>query len=662
MRKLSLFLFLILSFSVVTAQEFPSATVVNDEGGPVAITGEVIYTNPFFTTGVTQPLVILEDQAGFIDRNDTFLFPLESQTLGQITSDFYTSPFTYSIALPIEPQGSLRDVDNDGGEDIGVMVFAIAYWDNTWGDPFLEVRDQSGGGWSTAYASTRISEDPERLREVVGGKYLVYAVDDQQGFPEGFGEDGLLFTEDDPIVRLPQGYTIVDLDTDPFTFDRSREQTIDLIEPDSSALVDFSDLSFTEAFDAMIEKFRTEYAFTEYKQIDWDGISAKYRDRFVEADETDDSRLYLDTLAEIVWALPDGHINISPFGAFQEELIQTISNSVGIAIRETDDQRSYVVYVLEGSPAVGAGIEVGAEILAINGLPTAEFISRVRPFASTYSTAHNRRLGQQQYATRFHEDVNEIEITYQNAGDDEPTTTTLRTIQEFESFIFSLGVNSGSAYALPVEYELLPEGYVYVKIYSFFDNRALTVQLWERMIQTVNEQGARGLIIDMRENGGGNGFLADQLTAYFFQEPLVVGYRGEYSEDTDEFFFDPRREERLYLPSENLRYDGPLAVLVSPNCASACERFAFNLTLEDRAAVVGHYPTAGLGGGVEDFVMPLDMTIRFTVVRSVDPNYEIHIEGNGVAPTVRIPITEETLFAEGDVILDAAVQYLDEES
>ena len=106
----------------------PDATVeiANDEGGPVVLTGEVTYTNPFFTTGVSQPLIILEDQAGFVDRNEYFLFPQESQVLGQITSNFYESPFTYSVALPIEPQGSLRDVDHDGEEDTGVMYFINA--------------------------------------------------------------------------------------------------------------------------------------------------------------------------------------------------------------------------------------------------------------------------------------------------------------------------------------------------------------------------------------------------------------------------------------------------------------------------------------------------------------------------------------------------------
>src|SRR5215203_2956343 len=51
----------------------------NDQGraaavasGPVLLTGDVTYTNPFFTTGIAAPLIVLEDQAGFIDRDPGF--------------------------------------------------------------------------------------------------------------------------------------------------------------------------------------------------------------------------------------------------------------------------------------------------------------------------------------------------------------------------------------------------------------------------------------------------------------------------------------------------------------------------------------------------------------------------------------------------------------
>jgi C-terminal processing protease CtpA/Prc len=58
--------------------------------------------------------------------------------------------------------------------------------------------------------------------------------------------------------------------------------------------------------------------------------------------------------------------------------------------------------------------------------------------------------------------------------------------------------------------------------------------------------------------------------------------------------------------------------------------------------------------------MPLDMTIRFTVSRSVDPDRNIHIESKGVAPTIKVPVTKENLFATGDPVLEAAIEYLND--
>ena len=637
----------------------PAAVIEHDEGGPVTIAGSVEYTDPFFALGVAEPLVILEDQAGFVDRDRGFVMPEESQVIGQITSDFFTSPFTYSVSLPIEPESSLRDVDQDAESDAGVMIYAVAYWTNTWGDPFLEVRDLFGGGWSTAYASTRIDPDPSAEGEVIGGTYLVYAPDDEQGFPSGFGSDGLLFTEDDPIVVLPEGYTVVNLDSDVFTFDRSREAVVDLIEGEQAAADDFSDLSYSGAFDAMIELFRTKYAFTEYKGLDWDALAASLRPRFVEAEENGDAEAYRLALRDFAWSIPDGHIGGS-FGDSLGEMFATATDGgLGLAIRELDDERVVVNFVLEDGPADQAGIELGAEIFEIDGRPIDAVLDETVPWSSPFSTEHVRRLQQLRYAVRFPVET-DVEVTFQNQNDTGPSTAALTTVAESDSFSFS-SFNVGlTGFELPVEYSVLDSDYGYVKIYSFADNSLLTIQLWERMIQSFNESGVPGLIIDMRQNDGGLGFLADQMAAYFFDEELTLGNTGFYDESLGEFYFDPNLESRFHLPPENLRYNAPIAVVTGPSCASACEFFTHDMTLQDRAVVVGQYPTQGLGGSVEVFLMPDDELLQFTTGRAVDGNGEIHIEGIGVAPTIDVPVDEETLFSEGDPILDAAVGYLDE--
>ena len=172
---LTLSLLLLGILPVAAQDDLPEAEIINDEGGPVVVSGSVTYTNPFFTEGADEPLVILEDQAGFVNRDRGFLMSPESQVLGSITSDFYTSPFTYSVSLPVEPLAELVDVDNDGEQDTGVMVYAIAYWTNTFGPPTLEERDLYGGGWSSAYASTLVDPDRSDNYEYIGGTVLVYA-------------------------------------------------------------------------------------------------------------------------------------------------------------------------------------------------------------------------------------------------------------------------------------------------------------------------------------------------------------------------------------------------------------------------------------------------------------------------------------------------------
>lgn len=659
LKWLAFLLIGLLGVNLVAAQdEIPPAEIVNDEGGPVVIRGTLTYTNVLFTAGVAQPVIILEDQGGFVERNKGFLLPPESQVLGQLTSDFYSPPVSYSLSLPGVPQGTLHDVDNDDEEDVGVQIFAIAYWTNIFGDPYLEERDLFGGGWSNAYASTRSSEDLETSDEIVGGKFVVYAPDDQQGFPSSFGEDGFLFTGDEPTVLLPQGYTVVDMDTDPFTFDRSREPIIDLIEPELSALDDFSNLSYTEAFDAMLEKFRTEYPFTEYKGIDWDAMEAEFRPRFEEAEANSDVDAYLFAMRDFVWAIPDGHMATYPGGlALDREFLTNTAGGLGMAIGDVDDGRTLVYFLTPGGPAEEAGIELGAEILEINGVPTDEAVEAIVPYSSPFSNDTTRRLQQLRYVLRSPLGT-DFEITYQNPGA-EAETVTLTSVEERASFAISSFNRGVTGIELPVEFELLDSGYGYVKINSFFDNELLTVQLWERMIQTLKEAQVPAIIIDMRNNAGGSGFLADQMAAYFFDEPLVLGNGAMYDEATGDFYVDPNTPSRFYLPSEDLRYHGEVAVLVGPSCSSACEFFAYDMTLQDRAAIVGQYPTGGMGGGVEDFAMPEGQFVRMPVVRSLDVDGNIIVEGPGVVPTVQVPVTLESLISADDVVLEAAVEHLD---
>ena len=652
------------SFLPNTTATPSSATPSSQEqdGGPKIVTGEVTYTNTFFTSGVAEPLIILEDQGGFIERDRQFIFPIESQVIGQITSDFYTSPFSYSLTLPEEPSGTLHDVDHDGNEETGVMVFAVAYWTNTWGDPYLERRDQGGGGWSTAYASTKISDNPNSYREVFGGKYLVYAPDGQQQFPSDFGADKKLFSGDDPVMDLPAGWSVIDMDQSPFEVDRSEKPAIDLIEPESTALDDFSQLSYTEAFDKMLEKFTNEYAFTELKGIDWATKGEEFRPRFEEAEQNNDPHAYVLALRDFLWSIPDTHVGLTDFSMLADDYFNETDGGLGFAMRETDDGRIIANFILGGSPADQAGMKWGAEIISLDRKPTAEVVDATVPWESPFSNPIIKRLQQLRYATRFPLDKGQVEVTFKNPGETEQTVT-LELLNERDSFNFSSPYAGQPETALPVEYDVLPSGYGYIKINSFFDNDVLSIQVWERAIQYFNENGIPGVILDMRFNGGGSGWLANQMAAYFFDQEIVVGNSANYSKDTGEFYMDPGDEARMIPPRSALQYSGPVAVLVGPSCASACEFFSYNMTVNDRAIIVGQYPSEGAGGSVEQFLMPEGLYTQLTIGRAVDADGNIHLEGNGVVPTVKVPVTAETLERQAngeDVILEAAEKALSE--
>ena len=230
----------------------------------------------------------------------------------------------------------------------------MAYWTNTWGDPFLERRDQGGGGWSGAYASTKVSDDPNSYLEVYGGKYLVYAQDGQQQFPSGFGADKKLFTDDDPVMDLAAGWSVIDMDQSPFGVDRSENPTIELIEPEGAALGDFSGLSYTKAFDGMAEKFKNEYAFTDLKKIDWDAKAAEFRPRFEAAEKNKDTHAYALALRDYLWSIPDTHVGFDR-SLLIDDLQADGAGGLGIAMRQIDDGSNVANYILVGGPAAKAG-------------------------------------------------------------------------------------------------------------------------------------------------------------------------------------------------------------------------------------------------------------------------------------------------------------------
>lgn len=639
-------------------EEMLPADIVNDEGGVTKLVGEVPYTVGFLTDFIPGSInVVATDISLVIDRSldPRATVPEENQILGTITSDPYVSPFTYELELPIVPTGEFRDVDNDEDADEGVLVMNVNIFINTFTDPYWNQLREYGAG----LLSTTFPTDFETRNEISGGKILIWAPDDEQGFPSGFGEDGLLFTEDDPAVMVPAGYTVVDLDTEPFTFDRAAEATVNLIEQEQSLQpADYSELSYTEAFDALFEQMVNEYSFTEYKGVDWDALYEEFAPRFEEAEANEDSAAYQFALRDFSWSIPDGHIGAS-LPLTNDAFFAETDGSIGIAIIKLDDGRTVVNYVVEGSPAAEAGIVLGTEVLEINGVPVDEAIENAVTWSAPFSSPHAEIIQQLRYAVRFEVDT-EVELTYQLPDAEEPVTETFTTYAERESWSFTSVLNGASeSWAPPLEFEVLDSGYGYIRINTFSDDPMVTLRLAEWAIATLNEQDIPGLILDMRFNGGGYN-ISSWIAGMFHQEEVVIGNSADFYPDVGDFAVAPENESIIFPNPDGLYYGGPIALITGLGCFSECEFFSYSMTLEDRATTIGFDPTEGLGGNITPVFMPDGVSFQFTVGRALTPEGEIRLEGIGVPLDIQVPRTEETVFSEDDVLLNTAIEFLDE--
>ena len=628
--------------SAPTATPIPGSLLDTNE--PYLITGEIPYTSPFFVWGLGDAFVLLEDEAGFVHRDFEFEFSLEGQVLGPLEVD-KDEKVTYSLLLPAIPQGTYVDVDNDGSEDAGVQVFAVAYWPNIWGSTFLEKRD--GTGWSSANAST--ITDSDRDYEIEGGILIVWAPDSKQGFPTGFGDDAMLFTNDDPTAPIPAGYNIVDLDEEPFRVYKEAQPQIDLYEGDFE-VSDFSEMDYAEAFDALITQMSEEYAFTEEKGIDWDALRAEFTPRAASARSSQD---FYAVIRDFTWAIPDGHIGVSG-GQTINTFFAEQGGSFGLVLAELSDGRVIVTDVLPDLPGERAGIQVGAEIIEWDGVPVSQAIDQVTPYFGPFSTEHTKRLQQVIFLTRTAagEDVT---VTFRNPGAG-TRDVTMAAEPEVDSLLAAWA--STDQLAPPIDGQILEEsGLGYIRIWTFSGDYKMMTDLWTYYMEQMVDDNIPGLIIDMRVNGGGSSALSNNFPGFFFEEEITLAYWWRYSALENRFI---KWEVPERIEPASIYYDGPVAILVSPDCVSACEGFTYAMTQQDRAIVVGHYPTAGAYGGVGSgqVTLPDDMELQFPTTKTTTPSGDVIIEGVGVVPDIVVPVTEESALGQEDAMLNAAIEAL----
>jgi len=140
----------------------------------------------------------------------------------------------------------------------------------------------------------------------------------------------------------------------------------------------------------------------------------------------------------------------------------------------------------------------------------------------------------------------------------------------------------------------LPQFYVSFDDYEGERNAASDVA---KEVERLKEEGAEGLILDLRDNGGGSLKTVVEMAGLFIKNGPIVQVRSN----------DNEREVHDDI-DDRIQWDGPLVILVNELSASASEILAAAMQDYKRAVVIGSKQT--FGKGTVQNVIPLDRIVR----------------------------------------------------
>ena len=486
--------------------------------------------------------------------------------------------------------------------------------------------------------------------EVTGGRLVVWAADDRQLFPTDFGADARLFTADDPVGPIAAGWTVVDLDQRPFAHLREAEVEVPILEG-NDGITDLSASTYTQAFDQLVEELRRRYPFTAHKDLDWDRIVAEIRPQIEQAERRHDSIAFNLALMRFAVLMRDGHATVSPP---VDWLVTNYGGGIGVYLGVTDDRRVTLRCVAPGLPAAQAGIEEAAEILTWNGEDPLAVAART-PQIFSASTDFNGELARLGIMGRM-KPGKEVTLTYRNPGSSEVRSATLVAVEDPDGLSPNpCGEPVVDPAELPVTVEVLPSGIGYIKVNTFLADVTLMTRSWEWAIQRPNDLQVPALIVDMRLNDGGYIDLATYFAGSFYDEPFVLNTAFVADETGRPIDIGETR-----INPAPVQWTRPVAVIINPGCASACEIFTAAVAHDPQHLIVGRSPSAGVEARVASWYLPGGLFFSAPVAAFRNPDGSIFLEGVGVTPNVPVPNTPETLLVtpRDDAALEAAVQAL----
>lgn len=318
----------------------------------------------------------------------------------------------------------------------------------------------------------------------------------------------------------------------------------------------------------------------------------------------DASALYFGAARGMLDSLGDPYTRFMDPRAFDEFRQDQKGYFFGIGILiDLKDKRLIVVQPIPGTPAARAGLRAGDRINTIDGLPTAEMslpeaVAHIRgPKGSPVTLGIER-------------------------GDRTMTKTIVRDRIEM------LAAEGGETLDASTQATLQRAGIGYIRLVTFNDN---TEKMFASALQAAVQSGARALILDLRNNGGGLLDISLQVLDHF----VPAGQARVHTVDRD------GRKETDRATSRVAKVTLPTVVLVNEFTASASEIVSGALQDHHVATLVG---VKTFGKGVIQTIVDLPMAsgAAITTAKYLTPS-EHDIHHKGLQPDVVVGETEEAI-------------------
>lgn len=341
---------------------------------------------------------------------------------------------------------------------------------------------------------------------------------------------------------------------------------------------------FEKDFDTLWKTLRDQYCFFAEKLTDWNKVRASYFPMAAQATTVDD---FTGVVRLVLAELYDAHTHLSqpPVGSPRWPLFDLLVHRRGQSLE--------IAAIDEGSAAELAGLSIGDKIVEIGGQKIAETLDRLRP----------------RCLLRPHEEVEDYISNVAVAGRRGQARQFSIMSKDAKQHTVDLPIHQ-TVQRPAVEWRKLENGAGYIVIRSFSDNEV--VQSFDRALSELRD--ASGLIIDVRQNGGGDTAVARPIMGRFItsRKPYAMMRRRKGAGLGSPWI-------EYVEPRGPFTYEGPVVVLTSHWSASMAEGFPMGMRGIGRATVVG---TRMMGLGAAVFTKALKQT-GITFQFSAEPVYDV---------------------------------------